>query len=379
MKITDVRAYPLCIPIKADDLPKPVIGATTPVIVKISTDEGITGAGEAWSFASALPTAMIIEASLKHLLVGKDPLRIEQLWQELYRATYYYGRAGIVLNAISGVEIALWDIAGRAFNIPVYQMLGGSSHEKLVAYASLGRYPNTEDVVDACKALKKKGYTAVKIHETETDVVGRARQALGDDTLLLVDANCKWDMPQAIEMGLRLKPFNLYWLEEPLWPSEDYEGLARVRAATSIPLATGENYYTAAGFREVLVKRAADFVQPSVFKIGGIIQSKKVFSMAGVFGVKAAPHCWSWGPAAAATLHVAFSEPGCDVVETCVDTPEASILTEPLVPENGYWKPLQAPGLGIELDEDALQKYRFDEELVVKHRLKSPDKKLPFW
>ncbi len=357
MRISDVQAYPLSVPLKSGDLPSPVAVNTAHVITRITTDEGITGIGEAWGFNAALLIARTIDTSLRRLLIGKDPLQIEKIWQELYRATYYYGRVGAIPIAISGVEMALWDIAGKAYDIPLYQMLGGCSHERLQAYASLLPYTWAQDLADACKILKKKGYTAIKLHEKDPLAVGAARNAVGDDTLLLLDVNCAWEAPKAIEMAARFKPFNLHWYEEPVWPCDNYEALLEMHAMTGIPLATGENYYTVGGFKELIVRRAVDYVQPSVDKVGGIAQTKKVLSLAQAFGIKGAPHCWSWGPARAATLHICFSEPGCELMETSVDTPVASILSKPLLPEKGFWKALEKPGLGIELDEDVLTKY----------------------
>ena len=369
MKITDVQAYPLRVPFKTDDLPASMLSSMTPVIVKVSTDEGITGAGEAFGFACAPVTAKAVEATLRPMLIGKDPMQIQKLWEQLYRATYYYGRMGIMLGAISGVEMALWDIAGKAKNIPVYQMLGGRAHEKLRAYASLLRYPSPKDVAQACATVKEKGYTAIKLHEIDVEAIAAAREASGDSVDLLLDINCSWDVPKAIEMGRRFEPFNPYWYEEPVWPGDDYEGLDKVRMAVNIPLAAGENEYTARGFKDLITKRVVDFLQPSVFKIGGILQEKKVFTLAETFGVKVVPHCWSWGPAMAATLHICFSEPKCELVETSVETPEANIVMDPLVPEHGFWKVPEKPGLGIELNEDVL----------VKYTVMEGESEVPFW
>jgi L-alanine-DL-glutamate epimerase-like enolase superfamily enzyme len=358
MRIIDVKAYPLRLPLRSKNLPASVVPSITPVIVKVSTDEGINGAGEAYGFACAPITAKAVEAGLRPILVGKDPLQIHKLWEELYRVTFHYGRAGVMLAAIGGVEIALWDIAGKARNVPVYQMLGGRSHDKLRAYASLLRYPNPEDVAQACAAMKERGYSAIKLHEIDVKAVAAARGAVGDDVDLMLDVNCPWEVSRAIEMGRQFEQFDPYWYEEPIWPGDNYESLAEVRLAVDIPIAAGENEYTARGFRNLLTARAVDFIQPSAFKLGGILQEKKVFTLAEFFEVKVAPHCWSLGPALAATLHISFSEPACEMVETSPETPEAHILTEPLAPEQGFWKMHEKPGLGIELDEDVLVKYQ---------------------
>ena len=369
MKIADVQAYPLRVPFRTGDLPAPVIDSVTQVIVKVSTDEGIVGFGEAFGFAGAPITAKAVELALKPMIIGKDPRQIQELWEDMYRMTYYYGRMGIMLAAISGVEIALWDVAGKARNIPVYQMLGGRAHEKLRAYASLLRYPNPRDVAQSCAILVNRGYTAIKPHEIDVAAVAAAREATGDAVDIMLDVNCLWDVPTAIKMGRQFKPFNLYWYEEPIWPADDYAGMAEVRAALNTPLAAGENEYTARGFKDLIATRVVDFIQPSVFKVGGILQEKKVFTMADNFGIKVAPHCWSWGPALAATLHISFSEPSCEFIETSVDTPDTNLLAEPLAPQKGFWKLSEKSGLGVELNEDVLTKYLIRDDKF----------EVPFW
>ncbi|MFC1966739.1 mandelate racemase/muconate lactonizing enzyme family protein [Chloroflexota bacterium] len=358
MKITDVKAYAIHMPFIKGDLPTSLRTFRTPVIVKVSTDEGITGVGEAFGyFNSALATVRAVEDMLSPILVGEDPMEIQKLWDQMYRAVYYAGRMGITISAISGVEIALWDIVGKASNTPLYQLLGGRAHDKLRAYASLARYPNPEDVAQACATIVEKGYTAIKLHEIDVAAVAAARKAVGDDVDILLDVNCTWDVSGAIEMGKQFEPFNLYWYEEPVWPGDDYEGLAEVRVAVNIPIAAGENEYTARGFNGLIAKRSVDFLQPSVFKLGGILQEKKVFTLAEAFSGKVAPHCMAYGPAMAATVHICFSEPSCELVETGVETPEANIFTQPLLPDKGFWSVPDGPGLGIELDEHVLTKY----------------------
>jgi L-alanine-DL-glutamate epimerase-like enolase superfamily enzyme len=159
-------------------------------------------------------------------------------------------------------------------------------------------------------------------------------------------------------MGRELERYNLYWYEEPVFPPDDYDGLAYIKAKVSIPLAAGEHEYTARGFNRLIEQRVVDYLQPSVFKIGGILQEKKVFATAGVFNLRVAPHCFAIGPAVAATLNVCFSEPDAFVIETPVDIPEAPILAKSIAPpEKGFWKLPEGPGLGIEFDEKTLQKY----------------------
>lgn len=358
MKITEVKAYVVRMPFIKRDLPLSTRTFRTPVLVKVMTDEGITGAGEAFGyFNSEATVAKCIETMLKPSLLGKNPLSVAALWDEMFRAFYYAGRMGIVISAISGVETALWDIAGKALNVPVYRLLGGLAHDKIRAYASLMHYAKHEEVGEACEAVLKKGFTAIKLHEVDVPSVAVARKAAGDNVDLMLDVNCHWDVVEAIKMGHHFEPYNLFWYEEPVWPGDDYEGLAEVKAAVKMPLAAGENEYTARGFLGLIEKRAVDYLQPSVFKLGGLLQEKKVFALGDTLARKVVPHSWTFGPALAATLQVSFSEPKAEFVETVMETPEASLFIKPIAPENGYWKALEGPGLGIELDDKVLAKY----------------------
>ena len=358
MKITDIKGYAIRMPFIKGDLPVSLRTSQTPVIVKVITDEDITGIGEAFGyFNGALAVVRAIEDMLKPILVGEDPMQIQKLWEQMYRSTYYAGRMGITISAISGVEMALWDIVGKVLDAPVYQLLGGRAHNKLRAYASLMRYPTPAEVGQACTTVVEEGYTAIKLHEIDVAAVAAARTAVSNSADIMLDVNCPWDVPEAIEMSKRFEPFNLYWYEEPVWPGDDYDGLAEVRAAVNIPIAAGENEYTAHGFNGLITRWAVDVLQPSVAKLGGILQEKKVFALAEAFRRKVVPHCYSFGPAMAATLHICFSEPSCELVETMVGTLEANIFTQPLLPERGFWDVPDGPGLGIELDEHVLTEY----------------------
>ena len=364
MKILDIAAFPLRIPLVESEMPIPTETAITPVIVKIQTNEGVVGYGESYGFACAPIVAKAIESALKPVLVGMDPRNIEKIWQVLYRITYNYGRMGVMLAAISGVEIALWDILGKTLGVPVYTILGGKCRERIQAYASPLRYPNIDTLTEACKKLKEYGFTAIKPHEIEIEAVAAVREVFGNEAALMLDVNSPWDQIEVLSKGRQLLDFNLYWLEEPLWPSDDYEGLSEVRSSLPIPIAAGENEYTARGFVNLIHKKAADFIQPSIFKIGGISQVKKVFSLGQVYGKRVAPHCWSLGPALAATLHVSFSEPSCEWVETNIEHPEADILLEPLGASNGYWTIGEGEGLGIEVDENIFKEYRIQDDAI---------------
>jgi L-alanine-DL-glutamate epimerase-like enolase superfamily enzyme len=333
------------------------------LIVEVSTDEGISGIGQSFttlSSNSAATLANCLETMIKPKVLGKDPLSITGLWNELYYAFYSVGRSGITIAAMSGLEIALWDIKGKALRTPVYQLLGGAAHDRIRAFASLSQFNSPAEAAKAATYAARQGFTALKLHLGDVETLAEVRKAVGDNFDVMVDltANCRWNPAAAVRKGLEFAQYNPYWFEQPVFPHDDYDGLAFVRAKLNIPLATGEDEYTANGFKTLIEKRAVDYLQPSIVKIGGILQEKKVFTLADAFNLKVAPNCWSTGPALAATLHVCFSEPNAFIIETPIDLPEALILAQPFATlEKGYWQLPAGPGLGIEFDEKSLAKY----------------------
>jgi L-alanine-DL-glutamate epimerase-like enolase superfamily enzyme len=360
VKITDVKTDIIDMPFGLKDVPVPARTTRLVTIVRVSTDEGITGIGESFSLfeGAAATVAKFIETMIKPRVLGKDPSGVAALWEDLFHAFYPIGRGGLSISAMSGFEQALWDIKGKALKVPAYQLLGGPAHERIRGYASLAHYATPRDVALAAEKSVKMGFTAIKLHESDVASVAAARKAVGDGIDIMLDVNCHWDRVNAIRMGRQFEPYNLYWFEEPVSPGDDYEGLARVRETVKIPIAAGENEYTARSFTNFIEKKAVDYLQPSMFRIGGILQHKKVFALGNAFNCSVVPHSWAIGPSMAATLQVSFSEPAAFLIETAIDTTEASIFVDPLPLEKGFWKRPQGPGLGIELDEKVIRKYK---------------------
>ena len=358
MKIKDVKAFPLTVPFKKGVLS--AHGASKIiVVVKIFTDEGITGIGEPCAaFRTAPAIASLVEHSLKPYLVGQSPLEVERIWSDMYRGTFNFGRKGLAICAMSGIEQALWDIVGKAYDIPVYQMLGGASKKRLQGYASLYRYINTKDLIRALEECLRQGYSAIKLHQNDVESVKSAREVVGDDIELMLDVNCAWHTREAVEMAKRFQEYGISWLEEPVWPGDDYEGLAAVRAAVDVPIALGENEYALFGFKDIAMKGAADIIQPSVAKIG-IGQGKQALTMAHTWNLSVSPQCFYLGPALAATLHLAVSDPSCLFMETLIDPLEEELFIEPLKPRDGTWEIPDRPGLGVEINDVVMAKYPY--------------------
>jgi L-alanine-DL-glutamate epimerase-like enolase superfamily enzyme len=329
------------------------------LFVKVTTDEGVMGWGEGFGLAACGITKVAVEKAIAPLAVGRDPTDIAALMRDIAYRQRNCSRNGPVGFALSALDIALWDIAGKRAGKPLYRLLGGSEAVELMpAYASLLRYGNA-DVVrkNAAKAVER-GYRHVKLHEIGIAEISAAREAIGADIELTVDASCAWTVPAAIEVAKKLKPCNLKWLEEPLWPPEDYAGMARLKAESGTTTAAGENAGTLADIAQLLGTAHVDYVQPSVTKIGGVSAMRQVAEMARQNGPRIAPHSPYFGPGLIATIHFAASIPERPTIERFYLDLEASPLGELVEAPGGFMRVPQGPGLGIDVDEAALWKYR---------------------
>ena len=360
MKITDIKVTPLFIPLKEvspfSANPK---RRGYHVLVEVFTDEGITGYGEAIPFTHGAIGAYI-EQQLKPMLIGQNPMQIEKLWDIMYRVRFGHGIKGISIYALSAVEVALWDIIGKARDLPVYEMIGGLCRDKIKAYASLMEYRRPEEVADISLRWVGEGYTAVKIHQGASNAiesVKAVRDAVGDDIEIMLDVNGAWNSQEAIKKARELEKYDLLWLEEPIWPVDDYDGLARLRDKTDILIAGGENECTHYGFRELITRRAVDIIQPDVIMAGGISACRKIFALAEVWNLQIATHSFFFGPGIPATIHLSLSNMRSEWVEINAVPLEAYFIKPALRPEKGYVTVPDKPGLGIEIDEDVVKKY----------------------
>ena len=363
MKITEVAAIPLAIPLRPSTPPAPWSARMgKQILVRVRTDDGLTGWGECFAYGAPLAVCNVVDEALAPLVVGGDPTRIEHLVQVMHHALMIWGRRGLGMFAVSGVELALWDLAGKARGVPVHALLGGLCQPRLRAYASLPRYATPSDVGLAATAMAARDYTAIKLHQTDVESVAVAREAVGDRVELMLDTNCPWSVEEAIRMGRLFERYELRWLEEPVWPPEDYAGLARVRAAVNVPIAAGENEATAFGFKALLDAGAADIVQPSVTKVGGIAEMKKIATLAAAANVTMVPHSFYFGPGLAATVHVIAATPNIPYIEFSPGELEAPLTPEPLRCVEGHVAVPERPGLGADPDPAVLERYPYRSE-----------------
>ncbi len=348
------------------------------MFLRLFTDEGVIGYGEPVLEGKTTVVAEAVHV-LGKMIIGEDPLNIEHLWQLMYRGSYYRG-GPIIMSAISGIEQALWDIKGKYYNIPVWQMLGGKCRDRIKIYAHVcpGVFNVTEEMmVESAKKSVAKGFRALKMNfacpvrhidtlETAENFVKQfvtVREAVGKGVDIAIDFHGRFSPAMAIRMCRMLEPYYPMYIEEPVLP-ENIDALVKVKESTTIPIATGERLFTKWGFREVIEKQAAAILQPDVSHVGGILETKKIAAMAENYYCSMSPHN-PLGPIALAS---------CLQVDTCIPnftaqehptTPEGYDLgkvyfKKPFEVKDGYLDIPQGPGLGFEIDEAGIESLQYD-------------------
>jgi D-galactarolactone cycloisomerase len=331
-------------------------------LVRITTDEGIDGLGEAWC-DPALAESVVI-GRLRPRVLGEDPFNVEGIWRKVFDGSAMYDPKGAVVAGLSGIDIACWDIMGKATNQPVCKLLGGLNRTEIPAYASdLHWQEDPDDMARAAASFVERGFRTVKTHvgvDPVDDVrrVRALREAIGPDVGLMVDINTGFDRPTAIRFGRGIAEYDITWYEEPLSPM-DTAGFAVVRAATGLTIATGENEYTRWGFRELFDKGGVDYAMPDVARTGGLTEMKKICALAEAYGVVVSPHNYSSGVCSAATLHLMAAVPGTGPLEW--DTVDSSIISElfiePPVVRDGAVSVPRLPGLGVHLTDEVRARF----------------------
>jgi len=372
MKITKVETIPLRLP----ELDATIAdGIQDDVIVRVHTDEGITGIGEADSSPSVVkalvdaPESWWRSRGLASMLVGEDPLHTERLWDKMYDGTLWMGRGGVAVQAISAVDLALWDIKGKALGQPIHTLLGGARRETLPLYASMLFEADHARMRERAQRYVSQGYRAVKFGwgpmgpdlATDVALVREARRAIGD-AALLVDAGAAWTLREAVR---RLDAFHEYapfWLEEAL-ASDDLDGWARLTAASrGTRIATGEQESLASAFHDLLEIGRVDVIQPDLARAGGFTQGRRIADLAASHHALLVPHAWKSEILVAASVHFAATLPAVPFVEYSVaESPlRRELARSDLVVSHGTVRIPQGPGLGVELNEEIVTRYRTD-------------------
>ena len=361
MIIADIRAIPLRIPFNTGAPVSRLSGqhweALDYVLVRVELENGIVGWGEAFAYHCREAVHAAVENMVAPIAIGRDARDIAHLMTDLQHRLHLFGRYGITMFAISGLDIALWDAAGKLANQPLCQLLGGQVRTNIPGYASLFNYSDPEMVGKKTKESVDEGFRFVKLHETGLDEVAAARNAAGENIPIMVDTNCPWTPEQAKRMALSFLDYDILWLEEPIFPPEDFAALARLRTETGIAIATGENACTAYQFKQMIDADAADYVQPSVTKVGGITEARKVAVLAEMCGVSLMPHAPYFGPGFLATLHLMAAVPNSGLAEWFYLQREACLYSGATAPENGTFKMPVGSGLGLDPDPDVIKEY----------------------
>lgn len=377
MRITGVSAIPLrCDISRRFAYSQKWFTRRTALLVRVDTDEGVSGWGECFCHDSWPALVAMIEQVYQPLLIGKDPLAREVIWDTLYNWTRDYGQKGTTAIAISGVDIALWDILGQATGLPIYRLLGGPFRQQVRAYAT-GLYltevaaADPAALADEAAGYAAQGFVAVKLKvgfglQHDVRAVQAVRAAIGPGVRLMVDANHAYDVPAATALGRALEQYDISWFEEPVVP-EDIEGYGALRRALSIPIAGGECEYTRYGFRRLISAQAVDILQPDICVAGGLSEALKIAALASAFHVRLTPHVWGTGVALAAALHFIAAQPehppslfadGALLEFDRTENPlRERLLLRSIQPLQGMVQVPQGPGLGIEIDTTQLHAF----------------------
>ena len=361
MIIDAIDAFPLSVPFGAGAaIPGPARPpAVSSLLVRVRTDEGHQGWGEAFGFEAAPVTRRALEDLITPLCAGQDAARPGPLMRAVQEKLHVFGRGGAVFHALSAVDTALWDIAGKDAGVPLHRLLGGAARPDLPCYASLDPYGEVSAVRAGVAQALGAGFTDVKLHEREPAAVRAAREEAGPGTGLMLDVNCPWTLAQASEMAARFRDQRLRWLEEPLWPPENYDGLAALRARCGIPLAAGENVPAPLDFDRLLSAGAVDFVQPSPAKMGGVTELCKVFQLAAARNVTVMPHTFYHGPGLLAAVHATAALGTADsMIEWRYTDLAARAYGDAVLPADGRIRVPDGPGLGADPDPEVLRRYR---------------------
>lgn len=368
MRVTGVRTIPLL----GETPPAGWARGTDPnenmyTLVEVETDEGITGVGSCFTRCGLADASLEV---LRPLLVGENPLEPERVSETLNQTAYWYGRGGAVNTTLSGIDIALWDILGKAVSQPVGRLLGGMYRDRVKAYASI-LFDEPPVLRERLIELKERGYGAIKLgwigfgrvsRDYDEVLVRTAREAVGPDVELMVDAGgCEEFWPHrykwALERSRMLAEYDIAWFEEPLSP-DDVAGFARLREHSLVPIATGECMTRRQDFMPYVEQRAVDIIQPDTTKVGGLSEARQIARMAYDFGISMVSHGWNTAIGVAADLHLAASMPVAHLVEYQVDSPyiDGIAVTPFRLDDDGCLSVPAGPGLGVELDVDAVER-----------------------
>jgi L-alanine-DL-glutamate epimerase-like enolase superfamily enzyme len=363
MKIAKAETILLSIPFESGGVPPWSFGgkarlAFDILLIRLETDTGLVGWGESFSRNEDVALKQLIDTRILPLVIGRDATEIAKTKFQLEFNLQNFGRVGSIMYGISAVDIALWDILGKSAGQPLVHLLGGAFADKVPVYASLMVYGNVKDVVSATRRAIDRGYKYVKIHEVTMPEIRAACKAAGKEAIVMLDTNCPWSVEEALRYDRELADLNLFWLEEPIWPPENYTGLAAVRRTGRHRIAAGENAGSMHDFKAMIDAGAIDIAQPDVAKTGGVTELMKIAALCEAHGVEFVPHCALFGPGQIATIHITAAHRRVPLFERLFCDFEAELYGEHGVPKDGILTVPKDPGLGREPDPAVIERYR---------------------
>jgi L-alanine-DL-glutamate epimerase-like enolase superfamily enzyme len=333
------------------------------LLVRVETEDGLVGWGEAFGYSIIPATVAVIEKVLAPLAAGLDACNLEGTMEHLKKTLHIFGRGGPTQYALGGLDIALWDLAGKRAGCSVAQLLGGRRRDRIPAYTSLMKLKEAKVIHGSCEKAVSRGFRAIKLHETTVEAVAAAREAIGPGIDLMLDVNCAWTPHDALDMARQMRRHELKWLEEPIWPPEDVDSLRRLKREGGVPLAAGENLINSWAFKPFADGETLDYLQPSVTKVGGIGDVVKVAAMAELNGCQVAPHSPYFGPGLLATLQLAAAFPLIETIESFGVRLEQKLFGGVGLPESdGTIAIPTAAGLGADPDLELVERLRLDRD-----------------
>ncbi len=370
MKITDVQA----IIVRQPEISMIGDGSQDTVVIKVMTDEGITGIGEVDSSPYVVkaivesPASHMVCMGLRDIVVGEDPFDVEKIWYKMYNLANYYGRRSAAIHAMSGIDMAIWDILGKKLGVPVHKLIGGAFRDKIPAYCSVLMPDNEDEIKRIADTYLPQGYTGIKFgwgalgqsDKRDLELVKMCRKAMGDDPQLMIDIGMVWrDVKTAIRLCKEFEQENVYWVEEPFTP-DDLEAYKRLTHSVDMRISAGEQVGTMFEFNELISGCGIDIIQPDISRCGGITIAKKVIDMAYLHKIPVIPHAFKTGILMSASLQVIAAAPNALWLEYCC---QETVLSKNLVKKHfsiddqGFVNIPQKPGLGVEIDEEVLKRY----------------------
>ncbi|RQT14939.1 mandelate racemase/muconate lactonizing enzyme family protein [Burkholderia contaminans] len=327
------------------------------VLIRVEDTDGNVGWGEAFGYFVADATRSVVESRVKPLAEGATIESVADWTRHTQRQLHIFGRYGITMFAISGVDMALWDLAAKRARMPLYRLLGGTAPASLTTYASLVRYGHADAAAAMCRRALDDGFLSIKLHEIAMPVIETCHAAIDGRASVSVDVNCAWDDATALAHLARLSKLGgIEWLEEPVFPPEDFARLARLRGR-HVPIAAGENWCTAAQFRHAIEAGAVDYLQPSVSKVGGVTEFLDIVALARDAGLGVLPHSPYFGPGFLATLHLATAFPEMTQLEYLYVEPAAQLIDLSPIRDGHRFAVGDAPGIGLAPDEDVVARF----------------------